>query len=94
MSLLKTLCNDNSNKLVFAHINVKSIRNNFEFLSIQVKSNINVSMVGLAILVGNFVKDGFSRLFQLDRDGNGGGIMLYVKGDIPSNLLAIDKKIP
>ena len=63
------------------------------------KSNINVLMVSKtkihnSFLVGNFVKDGFSTLYRLDRNSNGGGIMLYVKGDIPSNLLAIDKKIP
>ena len=45
-----------------------------------------------SVLVGNFVKDGSSTLYRLDRNSNGGGIMLYVKGDIPSNLLAIDKK--
>ena len=63
------------------------------------KSNINVLMVSKtkihnSFLVSNFVKDGFSTLYRLDRDSNGSGIMLYVKGDIPSNLLAIDKKIP
>ena len=45
-----------------------------------------------SVLVGNFVKDGFSTLYGLDRNSNGGEIMLHVKGDIPSNSLAIDKK--
>ena len=63
------------------------------------KSNVNVLMVSKtkihnSFLVGNFVKDGFSTLYRLDRDSNGGGTLLYVKGDMPSNLLAIDKKIP
>ena len=42
--------------------------------------------------VGNFVIDGFSTHYRLDRDSNGGGIMLYVREDIPSNLLATDGK--
>ena len=42
--------------------------------------------------VGNFVIDGFSTPYQLDRDSNGGGIMLYVREDIPSNLLATVEK--
>ena len=42
--------------------------------------------------VGNFVIDGFSTPYQLDRDSNGGGIMLYVREDIPSNLLATHEK--
>ena len=40
MSVLKTLRNDNSNKLIFAHININSIRNKFEFLSAQETGNI------------------------------------------------------
>ena len=42
--------------------------------------------------VGNFVIDGFSIPYRLDRDSNGGGIMLYVREDNPSNLLLMDEK--
>ena len=42
--------------------------------------------------VGNFVIDGFGTTYRLDRDSNGGGIMLYVREDIPSNLLATDEE--
>ena len=34
--------------------------------------------------VGNFITDGFSTPYRLDRDSNGGGIMLYVREYIPS----------
>ena len=36
--------------------------------------------------------DGFSCPYRLDRDSKGGGIMLYVREDIPSNFLASDNK--
>ena len=42
--------------------------------------------------VANFVIDGFSTPYRSDRDSNGGGIILYVREDIPSNLLATDEK--
>ena len=42
--------------------------------------------------VGNFVIHGFGTPHRLDRDSNGGGIVLYVREDIPSNLLATDEK--
>ena len=82
ISDLKALRSDNSNKLVFAYININSIRN-FQFLSTPVKGNIDVLMVsetkiGNSFPVGNFVIDGFSRPYRLDRDSNVGGIMLYV----------------
>ena len=97
ISVLKALRSDNSNKLIFAHININSIRNKFEFLSTQVKGNIDVLMVSetkidYSFLVGNFVIDGFSTPYRLDCDSNGGDILLYVREDIPSNLLAMDEK--
>ena len=95
ISVLKALRSDNSNKLIFAHININSISNKFEFLSTQVKGNIVVLIVSEIKIddsfpVGNF--DGFSTPYRLDRDSNGGGIILYVREDIPSNLLATDEK--
>ena len=39
--------------------------------------------------IGNFLIDGFSTPIRSDRDANGVGIMLYVREDIPANLLAI-----
>ena len=42
--------------------------------------------------VGNFIIDQFSKSYRLDCYSNGGGIILYVGGDIPSNLLATDEK--
>ena len=39
-----------------------------------------------------FLIEGFSTPYMLDRDSKGGGIMLYVRADIPSNLLAFEDK--
>ena len=98
ISVLKALRSDNSNKLIFAHLNINSMRNKFGSFSTQVKGNIDALMVSETKIddsfpVGNFVVDGFSTPYRLDRDSNGGGIMLYVREDIPSNLLATDEKI-
>ena len=41
---------------------------------------------------GTFLIDGFSSTYRLDRDLKFGGIMLYVRADIPSNLLALEDK--
>ena len=45
ISVLKTLCNDNSKKLIFAYINIDLIKNKFEFFSNQVTGKIDVAMV-------------------------------------------------
>ena len=39
-----------------------------------------------------FFIEGFSTPYRLDRDSNDGGILLYVREDIPSNLIAIENK--
>ena len=42
--------------------------------------------------VENFLMDGFSIPYRLDRDSMVGGMLLYVREDIPSNLLSIETK--
>ena len=42
---LKTMRSDNANKLIFADLNINSIRNKFEFLATQVKGKIHVLMI-------------------------------------------------
>ena len=43
--------------------------------------------------VGQFLMDGYSVPYSLDRDGNGGGILLYIREDILSKLLSINRNI-
>ena len=40
---------------------------------------------------GQFVIDGFSALYKLDRNCLNGSLMLFVREDIPSNLLTIER---
>ena len=95
--VLKYLCCNNLNKLVFAHLNINSVRNKFELLSRQVRGNVDVLMVSETKIddsfpIGNFLIHGVSPHNRLDRDSKGGGIMLYIREDVPSNLLATDKE--
>ena len=41
---------------------------------------------------GQFIIDGFSAAYRLDCNCLGGGLMLFVREDIPSNLLTIEEK--
>ena len=42
--------------------------------------------------LGNFLIGGFSEPYRLDCNSLGGGISLYVREDIPSNLLEVETK--
>ena len=88
---------ENVNKFVFAYININSLRNKSELLVDQVKGNIDVLIISETKIddsfpFGNFLIGGFSKSFRLDRDSLGGGILLYVREDIPSNLLEVETK--
>ena len=94
---LKLFRKDNLNKIILAHLNINSIRNKFDCLSEQVKGNIDILLISETKIdgsfpVGQFIIDGFSPPYRLDRNGHGGGLMLFVRKDIPSNLLVIYKK--
>ena len=92
---LKSLRKDNLNKLIFAHLNINSIRNKFELLSEQIKGNVDVLMISETKIddsfpVGQFLIEGFCTPYRLDRNSKGGGILLYVREDIPANLITVD----
>jgi exonuclease III len=89
---LKSIRMKNFNKLIIAHLNINSIRNKFDYLVDKIKRYVDILMIPETKLdstfpVGQFVINGFSTPFRLDRNRNGGGIMLYVREDIPVKLL-------
>ena len=86
------------NKLIFAHLNINSIRNKFEEFISQVKGTVDVLMIFETKIddsfpVANFLIDGFNQPYRIDRNSSGGEIMLWVREDIPSNLLKV-KSLP
>ena len=87
---LKSLRIRNLNKIVVGHLNINSIRNKFNFLAHHVKGNIDILMISETKLdesfpPSQFFLDSYSVPFRLDRNGNGGGILLYIRDDLPSN---------
>ena len=76
-SILKSICRENTNKLVFVQININLLRNKFELHVNEVKGNIDVLLISET---------------KIDRGSLGGGILLHVREDIPSNLLEVETK--
>ena len=82
----------NHNRVIFAHLNINSLRNKFDMLSDIVKNKIDILCISETKLndtfpSSNFFIPGYSAPYRLDRSGNGGGILLYVREDIPSKEL-------
>ena len=67
-------------------------------LASQVKGNADVVMIWETELddtfrVDEFVLEGFSKPFRIDRNKNGGGILLFVREDIPARRISIEKAL-
>ena len=88
---LRALRKKNLNKLIIAHLNVNSLRNKLEFLKEQIWDNIDILMISetkidASFPMGQFLLNGCSTHFRLVHNAHGGGILLYLREDIPSKL--------
>ena len=95
-SQLGNLRRDNLNKITFAHLNINSIRNKFDQRADLIKGKIDVSMVSESKIDDSFSDsqfflDGYSTPYRLEQNRNKGSIMLFVRNDIPSKMISIEK---
>ena len=72
-----------------AHLNINSIRYKHADLFTLIDSNIDVLTIGKTKLDSSFPNNQFEVYrykspFKKDRNSNGGGLLMYVKDDIPS----------
>ena len=72
-------------------------RNKSKFLEKDICANLDILLIPETKLddsfpSAKFLLDGFSKSYRLDRCSNGGGILLYIRDNIPSRLLSISNK--
>ena len=94
---LQTTRKDKLNKLIIAHLNINSIRNKFDSLADIIKDNIDILMISETKVEdsfpdGQFLLDGFGTPFRLDRNRNSGGIMLFIRNNIPAKVVSTDDR--
>ena len=73
-------------------MNINSIRNKFETLSSLIAGNIDICVISETKIDESFPKkqfliDGFSPPFRLDRNKYGGGVLVYIRDGIPCKIL-------
>ena len=80
------------NKVIICHLNINSISNKFDQLReivlkyVDFLVNTETKLVD-TFLTSQFLVTGFSVSYRLDRNRNGGGIMIFILDDIPSRVL-------
>ena len=82
----------NPNRIIIAHLNINSIRNKFEMLKDVIGNKIGILLISETKLddtfsLSQFILEGFTPPYMLNRMEHGGGLMLFIREDIPSKLL-------
>ena len=92
-SSLKSVQRKNLSRIIFAHLNINSLRNKFDTLVHQIKGNLAVLVISETKLdesfpEGQFKIPGFATPFRRDQNEFGGGTKVFVREDIPSKLIS------
>ena len=92
-SNLKSVRRKNLRRIIFAHLNINSLRNKFDSLVRQIKGNVDILAISEIKLdesfpEGQFKIPGFRSPFRRDRNEFGGGVMVFVRKDIPSKVIS------
>ena len=81
-------------KIIIGHLNINSIRNKIHLLADLFKDKVDIMLISETKLDSTFPKSqfvlqGFSHPHRLDRTANGGGLLLYLRNDIPNKPLPL-----
>ena len=82
----------NLNKVTIGTLNINSLAPKFDQLKEVIGKNLDIltiqeTKLDASFPSGQFLIDGYSEPYRLDRNRDGGGVMIYVREDIPSKLL-------
>ena len=89
---IKNVRLSNVNRVIIGNLNINSLTNKFNLLKETVLEYIDILVITERKLVdtlpnAQFSVSPFSKPFHLNRNRKGGGVMIYVRENIPSKLL-------
>ena len=92
-SILRGIRVKNVNKVIIGTLNINSLAPKFEQLREVIGNHLDILTIQETKLdssfpISQFLIDGYSVPYRLDRNRDGGGVMIYVREDIPSKLLS------
>ena len=78
--------------LIIGHLNINSLVKKFDALSLMIKDKLDILVLVETKLDDSFPDkkiyvEGFRKPNRLDRNCQGGGVMIYIRKDIPSKEL-------
>ena len=92
-SSLKSVPRKNLHQIIFDHLNINSLKNEFDALVDQIKENVDSLVISETKLDESFPESqfqipGFTSPFQWDQNEFGRQIMVFVREDIPSKVIS------
>ena len=89
---LKEMKIHSTDKEILGHVNTNSIRNIFDSLIYMLDKNIDIFLISETKLDDTFPSaqfeiEGFTTPCRYDRNDKAGGLLLYIREDIPARLL-------
>ena len=80
-----------------AHININSLRNKYDMLTNSLTEYVDILVISETKFDDTFQHTlyylmDFSNPYRLDRNSHGGGIKVYIRDNIPSNLIKLEQK--
>ena len=98
LNSLKKVRQKNIQRPIIGQLNINSVRNKFSFLCSEISQNLDILLLSETKLdsslpTGQFLMNGFRKPYRLDQCSNGGGLLLFIREDLPSRELT-EYKIP
>ena len=92
INVLKKIRTMNINRLIIGTLNINSLANKFEQLKLVIGNNLDILILVETKLddtypTEQFLIEGFRTPFRLDRNRNGGGVIIFVREGIPCKRL-------
>ena len=89
---LRSIRIKNLKNVIIGQLNINSLRNKFHALSNIIHGNLDILIITETKLDDTFPQNqfhipGYRIPYRIDRDALGGGVMIYVREDIPSDIL-------
>ena len=90
-SNIENIRSKNPSRLIIAQLNIISLRNKFDSFAEILHNNVDIHLISETKIDSSFPTAQFKiegyTTYRLDRNSNWGGILLYIREDIPSALL-------
>ena len=89
--ILKQIRIKNLKNVIIGHLNVNSFAPKLDALKTIISNNMDIMVFCETKLDDSYpttqlIINGYKKPYRMDRDSNGGGILVYVRSDIPSTL--------